>query len=79
MVDEKYLQMSITIRRTYLKLINNLDLYRSRALQISERLEADPCIFKKTAVNEVKEVMREQHTFISLNAADLFILVLKSK
>ena len=39
MVDEKYLQMSITIRRTYLKLINNLDLYRSRALQISERLE----------------------------------------
>ena len=39
MVDEKYLQMSLTIRRTYLKLINNLDLYRSRALQISERLE----------------------------------------
>lgn len=39
MVDEKYLQMAITIRRTYLKLINNLDLYRSRAFQISERLE----------------------------------------
>jgi predicted nucleic acid-binding Zn-ribbon protein len=39
MVDEKYLQMAINIRRTYLKLINNLDLYRSRALQISERLQ----------------------------------------
>jgi hypothetical protein len=39
MIDEKYLQMAFSIRRTYLKLINNLDLYRSRALQISERLE----------------------------------------
>jgi predicted phage-related endonuclease len=39
MVDEKYLQMAISIRRTYLKLINNLDLYRARALQVSDRLE----------------------------------------
>lgn len=39
MVDERYIQMAITIRRTYLKLINNLDLYRTRALQISDRLE----------------------------------------
>lgn len=39
MVDEKYLQMAISIRRTYLKLSNNLDLYSSRALQISDRLE----------------------------------------
>jgi predicted phage-related endonuclease len=39
MIDEKYLQMAINIRRTYLKQINNLDLYRSRALQISDRLE----------------------------------------
>jgi predicted phage-related endonuclease len=39
MVDEKYLQMAINIRRTYLKLSNNLDLYSSRALQISDRLE----------------------------------------
>jgi hypothetical protein len=38
MIDEKYLQMAINIRRTYLKLINNMDLYRARALQVSERL-----------------------------------------
>ena len=39
MIDEKYLQMAINIRRTYLKLINNMDLYRARALQVSERLD----------------------------------------
>lgn len=39
MIDEKYLQRAINIRRTYLKLINNMDLYRAKALQVSERLD----------------------------------------
>jgi hypothetical protein len=39
MIDEKYLQRAIRIRRTYLKLINNMDLYRARATQISENLD----------------------------------------
>lgn len=39
MIDEKYLQKAIRIRRTYLKLINNMDLYRARATQISENLD----------------------------------------
>lgn len=39
MIEEKYLQMAINIRRTYLKLINNMDLYRARALQVSDRLD----------------------------------------
>ena len=39
MIDEKYLQKAIRIRRTYLKLINNIDLYRARATQISENLD----------------------------------------
>jgi hypothetical protein len=47
--------------------------------QISERLEADSCIFKKTVAKEVKGVMREQHNFIALNVDDLFILVHESK
>jgi hypothetical protein len=38
MIDEKYLQRAINIRRTYLKLINSMDLYRARALQVSDRL-----------------------------------------
>jgi predicted nucleic acid-binding Zn-ribbon protein len=64
MVDEKYLQMSITIRRTYLKLINNLDLYRSRALQISERLE--DTVKKIDDLNkEAKESAKKKNTNIS--------------
>ena len=39
MIEEKYLKMSISIRRTYLKLINNLDLYHNRALKVSSNLE----------------------------------------
>jgi chromosome segregation ATPase len=39
MVDEKYIKTAITIRRTYLKLINNLDLYKKRAEEVSKKLE----------------------------------------
>ncbi len=39
MVDERFLQRAIIIRRTYFKLINSLDLYKSRALKVSERLD----------------------------------------
>ena len=38
MIEEKYLKVSISIRRTYLKLINNLDLYHNRALKVSSNL-----------------------------------------
>ena len=38
-IDEKYLKMAINIRQTYLKLINNVDLYKDRATQVSEKLE----------------------------------------
>lgn len=55
MIDEKYLINAITIRRTYLKLINNVELYQKRALQVSEKLE-DTLIkldkFKEELVNE---------------------------
>lgn len=39
MIDEKYLRMAITIRRTYLKMNNNLDLYGSKAIRVKDRLE----------------------------------------
>lgn len=39
MVDERFLQRATIIRRTYFKLINSLDLYKSRAIQVSERLD----------------------------------------
>ena len=50
MIDEKYLQMAINIRRTYLKLINNMDLYRARALQVSDKL--DETLKKLNTFNE---------------------------
>lgn len=39
MVDEKYLQSAVRIRRTYLKLVNNLELYKSAATSISAKLD----------------------------------------
>ncbi len=39
MVDEKYLQSAVRIRKTYLKLVNNLELYKSAATSISAKLD----------------------------------------
>ena len=39
MIEERYIQMAINIRRTYLKLSNNLNLYGTRAMQIANKLE----------------------------------------
>lgn len=39
MIEERYLKMATNIRRTYLKLVNNLDLYQSKVKDISEKLE----------------------------------------
>lgn len=38
MVDENFLQSAVRIRRTYLKLSNNMDFYRKSASQVLERL-----------------------------------------
>lgn len=64
MVEEKYLQMAINIRRTYLKLSNNLELYSSRALQISDRLEET--IKKLEGFNkEIEESSKSKNSKIS--------------
>lgn len=39
MVDEIYLQNAVRIRRTYLKLSNNMDLYQKKAQAVSDKLE----------------------------------------
>ena len=39
MIDEIYLQNAVRIRRTYLKLSNNMDLYQKKAQQVSDKLE----------------------------------------
>ena len=39
MVEEIYLQNAVRIRRTYLKLSNNMDLYQKKAREVSDKLE----------------------------------------
>ena len=39
MIDERYLRVAVHIRRTYLKLINNLELYKTVATSITKKLE----------------------------------------
>lgn len=38
MIEERFLKTAIQIRRTYLKLINNLELYKSAAISIQKKL-----------------------------------------
>ena len=38
MIDEKYLRSAVNIRRTYLKVSNNLNLYHNRAKEMVETL-----------------------------------------
>lgn len=40
MIDEKFLQSAVRIRRTYLKLSNNLELYKSATIGISKKLDS---------------------------------------
>ena len=74
MIDEKYLQRAIRIRRTYLKLINNMDLYRARALQVSERLDGT---LKKIDdyQNELKENSKSKNP--TLSETEVFQKLLK--
>jgi len=72
MVDEKYLQKAITIRRTYLKLINNMDLYRARALQVSERLDGT---LKR--INDYQKELSENSKKSNLSETEIFEKLLK--
>ncbi len=39
MIDEFFLQNAVNIRRTYLKMTNNMDFYQKKAKEIVDRLE----------------------------------------
>ena len=39
MIDEVFLQNAVRIRRTYLKLTNNMDFYQKKAKEIVDRLD----------------------------------------
>lgn len=40
MIEERYLETAVKIRRTYLKLVSNLDLYKSVAISLNSKLES---------------------------------------
>jgi predicted nucleic acid-binding Zn-ribbon protein len=75
MIEEKYLQMAINIRRTYLKLINNMDLYRARALQVSERL--DETLKKIDDFNEKLNTKDPDAKKVNLTEKEIFENLLK--
>jgi hypothetical protein len=75
MIDEKYLQMAINIRRTYLKLINNMDLYIARALQVSDKL--DETLKKLNTFNEKLSAKNPDAKKTNLTEKEIFENLLK--
>lgn len=53
MIDEFFLQNAVTIRRTYLKLSSNMDLYQRKAQEVSDKL--DETIQKIEAIQKEAE------------------------
>lgn len=72
MVDERFLQRAIIIRRTYFKLINSLDLYKSRALKVSERLDET---LKK--LDDFQKDLENSNRKTSLGEKEIFEKLLK--
>lgn len=40
MIDEQFLKSAVTLRRNYLKLVNNMDFYQKKAQEVISRLES---------------------------------------
>ena len=54
MIEENFLQRAVNIRRTYLKLINNMDFYKDKAKSVIHKL--DDTISKIEVIkNQVKD------------------------
>lgn len=73
MIEEKYLKMAINIRRTYLKLINNLDLYKTKASQVSDKLE--DTIKKLDGIQE--DISKKTSEKINISEKEVFNKLLK--
>ena len=73
-IEEKYLQRAINIRRTYLKLINNMDLYKKRTMEVYNMLEDTSQ--KLTALSEEIEADKKNKKK-SINEMDAFEKLIK--
>ena len=54
MVDEVFLQNAVRIRRTYLKLSNNMELYQKKAQKVSDKLNET-----LTRIEEIEKEAKE--------------------
>ena len=69
MVDEVFLQNAVRIRRTYLKLSNNMDLYQKKAQKVSDKLDET-----LARIEEIeKEAKESRNSKTSSNNAEYFL------
>ena len=69
MVDEVFLQNAIRIRRTYLKLSNNMELYQRKAQQVSDKLDETV-----TKIEQIEKDAKESRESISTgNSTEYFL------
>ena len=69
MIDEVFLQNAVRIRRTYLKLSNNMDLYQKKAQQVSDKLDET-----LDRIEEIeKEAKESRNSKSSSNNAEYFL------
>ena len=72
MIDENFLQNAVRIRRTYLKMINNMDFYQKKAKEIVDRL--DETIEK---VNIIQKKAEESKSNKEIGGQDLLNELMK--
>ena len=65
MVDEVFLQNAVRIRRTYLKLSNNMDLYQKKAQQVSNKLDETLVKIEKIENAKLKKKISEYFFFLN--------------
>jgi len=69
MVDEVFLQNAVRIRRTYLKLSNNMDLYQKKAQKVSDKLDET-----LSRIEEIeKEAKESRNSKTSSNNTEYFL------
>ena len=69
MVDEVFLQNAVRIRRTYLKLSNNMNLYQKKAQKVSDKLDET-----LARIEEIeKEAKESRNSKTSSNSTEYFL------
>lgn len=75
MIEEKFLQAAVNIRKTYLKLTSNLDFYKKRAEQTLEKLETAYSKIENIE-NEIKELKKKKDKNTDTNITNKVFLLL---